>query len=75
MQVEGNGTMEEFVNELAKLLDEYKVEMTADGNADIRFKSEEFDFSFKTTEYSFRTFENVAVELFLGNYEPKLKGR
>ena len=72
IQVEGNSTMSDFVDALAKLLDEYKVEMTADGNADIRFKSEEFDFSFRTTEYSFRTFENVAVELFLGNYEPKM---
>ena len=73
-QVEGNGVMQDFAEALANLLDEYKVEMTINEDTEIRFESKEFDFAFLTTEYSFRTFENVTAELFLGNYEPKTKG-
>lgn len=73
MQVESNSTMSDFAEALANLLDEYKVEMTINKDVEIRFESKAFDFAFSTTEYSFRTFENVAVELFLGNYEPRTK--
>ena len=62
-----NSTMSDFLKDLSKVLNDYKVHMTINEDEKIQFASYEYDFFATCVEYSDGQFENVTLGVDLVN--------
>lgn len=69
--MEQNSVAKDFMADLAKLLDEYKVEMLTLDDSRVLFASKTYDFEIETSGYCCETFDNVALRTEIGTYKPK----
>ena len=69
--MEQNSVAKDFMKDLAKLLDEYKVEMLTLDDSRVVFESKTYDFEIETSGYYYEAFDNVALRTEIGTYKPK----
>ena len=62
-----NGTMSDFLKDLAKVLNDYKVAIEIDENNNLQFVSYEHDFMVTASRFSEGTFEDCNLSTFVGN--------
>ena len=69
--MEQNSVAKDFMADLAKLFDEYKVAMLVLDDARVLFASKTYDFEIETSGYDYEAFDNVALRTEIGTYKPK----
>lgn len=68
--MEQNSVAKDFMTDLAKLLDEYEVEMLI-SDSRIMFTSKEYDYEIETSGYCGTAFNEVSLKTEIGTYNPK----
>ena len=62
-----NSVMSDFLKDLAKVLNDYKVEIEIDENNNLQFVSYKHDFMVTASRFSEGTFEDCNLSTFVGN--------
>ena len=62
-----NSVMSDFLKDLAKVLNDYKVAIEVDENNNLQFVSYEHDFMVTASRFSEGTFEDCNLSTFVGN--------
>lgn len=66
-----NGTMSDFLKDLAKVLNDYNITMEVNENDDIQFVSYEHDFVVTSNRFSEGIFENCSLTVDLVTFKPE----